>query len=237
MHRQYVKWHSPRLGREMEMLVFGHAGPALLVFPTSMGRYFEYEDRGMISANWHQYESGQLQAFCVDSVDGESFYNRRAHPGHRIWRHTEYDRYLSDEVIPFIRQVNHSGHLAVAGCSFGAYHAANFALKHPGQVTGLVAMSGSFDIHQFLNGFYNDHCYFNNPVDFIPNLTDNWFLERYRGMKLVLAAGEHDICLGETRRFSDILNSKGIGHTLDVWGHNAYHDWPWWQQMAAKYFG
>jgi len=32
----------------MELLVFGHAGVPMIVFPTSMGRFFEYSDRGMI---------------------------------------------------------------------------------------------------------------------------------------------------------------------------------------------
>ena len=27
MNREYRKWQSVRLGREMELLVFGHAGP------------------------------------------------------------------------------------------------------------------------------------------------------------------------------------------------------------------
>ena len=31
----------------MELLVFGHAGMPVLIFPTSQGKYFEYEDRGM----------------------------------------------------------------------------------------------------------------------------------------------------------------------------------------------
>ena len=34
----------------MEALVFGDGGSPLVVFPTSMGKFFEYEDRGMIGA-------------------------------------------------------------------------------------------------------------------------------------------------------------------------------------------
>ena len=43
MNREYHKWYSPHLGREMEFLLFGHAGRPILVFPTSMGRYFQNE--------------------------------------------------------------------------------------------------------------------------------------------------------------------------------------------------
>ena len=64
----------------MEMLIFGHGGMPLLVFPTSMGRFFEYEDRGMIALHRQQYEHGAMQAFCPDSVDSESWYNKCATP-------------------------------------------------------------------------------------------------------------------------------------------------------------
>src|SRR5579864_5468998 len=102
MNREYHKWFSPSLNREMELLVFGHAGKPVIVFPTSMGRFFDYENRRMIDMRHEKYESGELQAFCVDSVDSESWYNKSAHPAQRAARHFDYDRYLVNEVIPFI---------------------------------------------------------------------------------------------------------------------------------------
>jgi esterase/lipase superfamily enzyme len=236
MHREYVKWYSPSLGREMEMLVFGHAGLPMLVFPTSMGRFFEYEDRGMIGALHDRLEGGRLQVFCVDSVDLESWYNKRAHPGYRAYRHSQYDDYLSREVIAFIHSRNASPELVAHGCSFGGYHAVNFAFRHPDQATGAVSMGGAFDIHQFVHGYWDEHCYFNCPTAYVPNLSDDWYLSRIRRMKIVLAAGEWDICLGENTSFSGILHSKSIPHWLDIWGDQTKHDWPWWHRMAAKYF-
>src|SRR5689334_16230291 len=100
MNREYHKWYSPALGRDMELLIFGHGGSPLLVFPTSMGRFFDYENRGMIDAVRDKYERGELQAFCVDSVDSESWYNKAVHPRERALRHLQYDRYIVDEVIP-----------------------------------------------------------------------------------------------------------------------------------------
>src|SRR5713101_6302295 len=50
MNREYNKQYSHELGRDMESLVFGHAGQPIVVFPTSRGRFFEYEDAGMIGA-------------------------------------------------------------------------------------------------------------------------------------------------------------------------------------------
>ena len=61
MNREYHKAYSQELHREMEALVFGHAGTPLLVFPTSMGKFFEYEDRGMIGVLAPKIERGELQ--------------------------------------------------------------------------------------------------------------------------------------------------------------------------------
>jgi esterase/lipase superfamily enzyme len=168
MHREYRKNYSHELQRDMEALVFGHAGQPILVFPTSMGRFFQYEDSGMIRALAGKIDAGQLQVFCVDSVDGESWYNKAVHPGARIWRHVQYERYLLHEFLPFLKWKNWAPRIVVTGCSFGGYHALNFSMKHPDLVSACVTMSGAFDIKNFLDGYYDDNCYFNNPPDYLP---------------------------------------------------------------------
>ena len=129
MNREYHKAYSQELHREMEALVFGHAGIPLLVFPTSMGRFFEYEDRGMIGVLAAKISNGELQVFCPDAVDTESWYNKSVHPKVRVLRHLQYERYILHEFLPFIRWKNQAPGLAMTGCSFGAYHAAEFFPK------------------------------------------------------------------------------------------------------------
>jgi esterase/lipase superfamily enzyme len=235
MNREYHKWYSPALQRDMELLVFGNSGLPVLVFPTSMGRFYDYEDRGMIRAIGDRYEFGRLQAFCVDSVDNESWYNRSIRPKYRALRHNDYDRYLVEEVVAFIRSRNQWPGLMTTGCSFGGYHTMNFALRHPDIVTSAVSMSGAFDIHQFINSYYDENCYFNCPPDYLPNLADNWFLEHIRKQRLVLATGENDICLRANIELGAIMNRKNIPNWLDIWGDGAVHDWPWWERMAVKF--
>ena len=58
MNREYHKWWSPRLNRDMELLVFGHAGAKVLVFPTRDGRFFEYEDMRMTEVLRPKIEAG-----------------------------------------------------------------------------------------------------------------------------------------------------------------------------------
>ena len=236
MNREYLKGYSRELNREMELLVFGHSGMPLLVFPTSMGRFFEYEDRGMIGAVAPKIDRGELQVFCPDAVELESWYNKGVHPRVRVMRHLQYERYLLHELLPYLRSRNKSPSLTVTGCSFGGYHAINFALKHPDVVTHSVPMSGAYDIHQFLDGYYDDDCYFNCPPDYLPNTNDDWFLSRYRQMKFILATADWDMCLDQNVKLGKIMESKGIPHWLDIWGDHSQHDWPLWLRMAGKYF-
>ena len=63
MKREYLTWRSSRLGREMELLIFGHGGLPVLAFPTSGGRFFEFEDQGMIAAVADRIDGGGLQIF------------------------------------------------------------------------------------------------------------------------------------------------------------------------------
>jgi esterase/lipase superfamily enzyme len=235
MKREYHKWFSPSLGRDMELLIFGHCGVPALVFPTSQGRFYEFEDRGMVNAVAGELEHGRLQLFCVDSVDAESWYNRAVPPRWRIARHMQYEQYLMNEVVPLIRQGNHTQNLVSIGTSFGGYHALNIALRHPDVFTGTLSMGGAFDPSNFLSGYYDDDCYFNIPPHYLPNIGDQWYLDRYRHNTYVLATGVHDQCWNDNERMAQIFRNKSISCRLDVWGDDTGHDWPWWQRMLQTY--
>ena len=237
MNREFHKWYSPRLNRDMEMLVFGHAGTPTIVFPTSQGRFYEYEDRGMVGALWNKIEDGWLQLYCVDSVDSESWYNRRVHPRQRVERHLTYESYLLDEVVPLIKTKNPRLDLAVTGCSFGGYHAVNFALRHPDVVSYCYSMSGAFDIKQFMDGYYDQDVYFNSPHDYLIQMGDLWFLGYYAKNWYLLATGNHDFCWNDNEKLAWAMREKQMNHRLDVWQDGTGHDWPWWQRMAAQYLG
>ena len=200
MTRDYHRWYSRSLGRDMELLVFGHAGPPVVVFPTSMGAFFEFEDRGMVEALRDKLDGGRLQLFCVSSVDGgELVRARRADPRQRVERHLQYESYILGDVVPLIRQVNGAPGIGVTGCSFGAYHAMAMALRHPYVFTSCVTISGAFDISQFLDGWSDRDAYLLNPPWFLPALDDAYYLDQYRRNKFVLATGEWDICRAPTR--------------------------------------
>lgn len=234
--RSYQRWFSPSLQRTMEMLVFGHGGARVIIFPTSRGRFFEWEDRGMIAALSQHLREGWVQLFCVDSVDEESWYCDWAHPSGRAARHAAYDAYLRDEVLPFSTSINDTPFAITAGASFGGYHAATFGLRHPQLVQRIVALSGLYDIRRFVGGYYDETVYRFNPVDFIPNEHDAERMTALQRQDIILATGRDDPLMESARRLSAALWHKGIGNALREWDGWA-HDWPCWQHMITHYIG
>lgn len=230
MKEEYIKWYSPNIGRDTEMLVFGHAGYPIIVFPTSMGRYYQNKDFKLIeSVHWF-VEHGLIKIYCPDSIDGDSWYNKNIHPADRVRTHAGYDRMILEEVVSRARNETQSPKVAMAGCSFGAYHATTFAFRYPELVGYLFNMGGAFDIRMQLNGYYDDSVYYYNPIDFIANL----YHPALFAMGIVLGVGEHDFCRRYNEHMSDLLHAKGIQHWLDI-RPGGVHDWPVWRDMFPHY--
>jgi len=230
LKEDYHKWYSPTLNKDIEMLVFGHAGYPVILFPTTMGRFYECKNMQLIaSAKWF-LEEGLVQIYCPDSINELSWYDKNIHPADRVKNHIWYDKFIMDEVVNPICNEKGMQKLAIAGVSFGGYHAANFAFKHPERVSHMFSLSGSFDIKSFLDGYYDDNVFYNNPVDFLPgsNHPDLW------KMNIVLGTSDWDICLEANQNLAKILTDKNIPFWFDErkW---AEHDWPIWRQMFPHY--
>lgn len=241
MHREYHRWYSQALGREIELLVFGHAGTRVLAFPTRCGRYYDYEDFGTLEGARERIEAGHLQFYCVDSVDAESFYCNWCSPAERIRRHTLYERYLVEEVLPFTERKNPFTPLISLGCSLGAYHAVNLAFRHPQRFVKAVGLSGRYDLTvampdfaPLLGGYYDDTVYFHMPSHYVPNLTDSEPLESLRRLHICLVVGKDDPFRPNNEHLSGHLWAKGIGHEFHLWegrAHRPQH----WREMVRLY--
>jgi esterase/lipase superfamily enzyme len=230
MQRDYRREYSRCLGREMELLRFGSGGKPLLVFPTSQGRFYQWEDFGMVGALGDWIEAGTLQLICVDSVDSESWYARDRSPAERVARHIQYEQYLMDEVIPRVPD-----RPITCGASFGALHAVLLAARHPTRIAGFIAMSGAFDTSRWLDGYGDDNAYFTNLMAFLPGLTDEAYLGPLRSMHPeVVATGQEDPNVGDSVKLASLLRDKGVDVRLDLWPGWA-HDWPYWKDMMRRY--
>lgn len=236
MLREYHKWHSPILNREMELLVFGHAGAKVIIFPTSTGRFFDWENRGMINTLQRHIDNGWIQVFCVDSVDTESWYNHGVDATTRAARHLQYQDYIVNEVLPFARSKNDNPYTIAAGASFGGYHSVSIALRYPEAFNRVIGMSGLYDVRRWTNGDYNDLIHQANPQEYVRCLDDQPKLERIRQIDWIIPIGHEDPCFDTNQGISEAMWSKGVWHAFRIWDGNA-HDWPYWQDMILTYIG
>lgn len=239
MRREIHKWWSPNLNKEMEIVVYGHYGYALLMFPTAAADYLEYERFQLIDSIAPFINDGKLKAFSVNSINSESWLNSNMHPSHKAIRHQQYNQYITEEVTPFIRQLGSSSvPIVTTGASLGALHAANIFLRNPYIFAGTIAMSGNYDLKSYTDGYYDDNCYFNSPVDYLPRWNDENILNMLRHKSIIIASGQGSYEDPDaSRKLSDILNAKGIQHWLDLWGHDMPHDWPTWRDMLPYFLG
>ena len=239
--RAYHQWNSPRLNRTMELLVFGDRGARVIVFPTRDGRFFDYENWGMVGALREKIEQGYIQLICVDSNDRFSLYADWMNPADRMERHEAYESYILHEILPFTETSNPGSFLIAHGCSLGAYHAVNIAFRHPHLFGKVVALSGRYDLtvntgsfRDLFDGHNDDRIYYNNPSYFVPNIEDPVLLEQLRRLQIHLAIGDEDAFYQNNREFSLVLSEKGIPHQLDVWPGEAHRP-RFWRQMVMRH--
>ncbi len=218
--------------------MYGHYGFALLLLPTAAADYLEYERFHLIDAISRPINEGKVKVFSINSINSESWLNPHMHPRHKAIRHQQFNEYVFNEVVPFIRNMtSQETSLITAGASFGALHAANLFFRRPDLINGVIAMSGDYDLSSYTKGYHDQDVYFNSPMQYLPNLNDEHLLSRIRQsghIHIVTGSGdwEHPEA---SRRFSGVLNAKGIPHELDVWGQDIPHDWPTWRKMLPYY--
>lgn len=243
MQRRYEKIYSPAIGRDMEVLAFGHYGAPVIAFPSGAGSFFDFENNGMIEALRPMIEEGRIKVYCPPSMDSDSWLS----PGHELyWKeinHNKYQDFILSNLVEAIRFDCRSSDIKIGltGCSLGAYHAANFALKFPNIFDYALCMSGRYDLERIL-GFPTSSMdvYFNNPLAYSSNLFGEVLdMIRYQTY-LVLVCGQgawENKCLEESHRLSTILGEKSIPHELDVWGDDVEHHWYWWRKQVVHHIG
>ena len=241
MQTHYEKWYSPSLGRDMELKVYGRGGKAVLYIPCQDGRFFDFENFGMAGA-WSPFlETGQATVFSVDTVDAETWSDKGGDARGRIRRHEAWIRYLTEEVVPYIRSFcgdrQGGGGILAFGCSLGAMHAANLYFRFPGIFDELLALSGVYDAAYGFGGYMDELVYLNSPVHYLSNMSeDHPYLPLYRAHRAVICVGQGPWELtDDTRTLHRVLVEKGIPAWVDYWGFDVAHDWPWWFRQVSYF--
>jgi esterase/lipase superfamily enzyme len=241
MNIEYHNDWSHNLQQHMEFKVYGHAGKPVLVFPAQGGRFFDFENFGMIDAVSWFIDEGHYQFFTADSIDNQSWSNGWAHPADRARRHEDYDRYITNELVPSIRhRVGEDATLLTTGVSMGGYHSANFFFRHPDIFDSLISLSGLFQLNMFTGGYMDENVYFNSPLHYLCNMEDPWYLERYRRSRIIICAGQgawEDEMVHDVNEMRRVLEQKNIPAWIDLWGADVNHDWPWWRKQLPYFLG
>ncbi|HEY0679894.1 MAG TPA: alpha/beta hydrolase-fold protein [Chitinophagaceae bacterium] len=238
MERHLFGWHSPSLNKEMPIVTYGHYGFALLLVPTAAADYLEYERFQLIDSLSHFIDSGKLKVYSINSINNESWLNNNMDPRDKVIRHNQFNDYVYNEVIPYIRTTSsHETPIIVSGASFGALHSANLFLRRPDLINGCIAMSGVYNLMEYTKGYYDEDVYFNSPMHYMPNLTDHNILEQIRRSQhihIFSGSGPYEDP-NSSREFASILYNKGIWYELDIWGQEWAHDWPTWRAVLPHY--
>jgi esterase/lipase superfamily enzyme len=188
-------------------------------------------------------EAGRAKLYCVDSHDEASWSNAAAPLEERARAHGRYEAWILEQVVPWIHgDCGGTPEIVTTGCSLGAYHAANFALKRADLFPVALCLSGSYDPAGWPHGWgeRGEQTYFNSPVDYVANLHGD-HLEWLRGrVSLLLVCGQgrwEDTtgALPSTLLLAERLADKGIRHELDLWGHDVAHAWPSWRAQIAHH--
>lgn len=234
MDRIIDGWHSPALNKHMDIVTYGHYGFSLLLLPTAAADYLEYERFQLIHEIAPFIDAGKVKVFSINSINSESWLHPTMLPHHKAIRQGQFNHYVYSEVVPYIKsKTSFDTPIFVAGASLGALHSVNLFFKRPDLLNGVIAMSGDYDLSTYTKGFWNDDVYFNSPQHYVPNIHDYHTLEALKGSHHIhLYAGSGDYEAPDaTRRFSEVLWSKGIWHDIDIWGNDMKHDWPTWRKM------
>jgi esterase/lipase superfamily enzyme len=240
MDRRHVELWSPAIGANGSVIAYGHWGRPVLAFPSQQGPAWQYEERGMVDALAPLLEGGRLKLYAVDSFDSGSWYREDLPLEERARQHGRYEDWILNQVVPFIQGDSHAHELVVTGVSFGAYHAANFALRHAHLFPLAICQSGVYDVSVVAGGERGDAVYFNNPADYVRHLHGDHLDWLRSQLTLVLVAGQGQWedttgALESTRQLAGLLAEKGVPHELDVWGHEWPHDWPSWRAQIAHH--
>ena len=241
MEKHYHKHYSYALGRDMECMVYGHAGRPVLFIPCQAGRFMDFEAFHMDDVFRPWIDAGKLMVFSIDTIDSETWSNKGGDPYWRARRHEQWIDYITCELVPFIRETVNwrngwTGYPGIMtfGCSLGATHAANLYFRRPDLFDRVLALSGIYTAEFGWGDYMDEVVYQNSPVHYLANMpADHPYVWHYNQHKGVICVGQGAWEQTDTTfRIREICNQKGINLWVDAWGYDVNHDWPWWHKQV-----
>lgn len=239
MKRSVYKLKSKSLGQEANLIVYGEGGYPVVAFQTQDQKASELEDEGMVDALAEFIDGKQIQLFSVDNFDEQSWSLLNGDNEARAARQEDYFRFVTDELIPRVHELNASNLRPIAfGCSMGAVHAAIALFRRPDLFQGCMALSGIYHSGYFFGDWMNSTLYDNDVLAFLPNMPlDHPYVSLYRNRSLLFCCGQGEDAqfANDERRMDAELNRLGVDHWCDYWGADVTHDWYWWKKQMSYF--
>ena len=245
MYTEYYKEYSYNLDRDMEFKVYGHAGIPFIVFPCQNGKFYDFENEGMVDTVANFIEEGRMQLFSIQSIDDECWSGWWDQHDRIMW-HEQWFKYVTDEFVPMMYKIHNTlanedyqGPIYLTGASMGGYYCVNFLLRRPDIFKGCLSLSGLFHAGYFFPNYNDETIYYNSPVDYLPNMgEDNPLVDMYRQCDINVCCGQgawEDEAKVDARIMADQFDRLHVPANIDLWGYDVVHDWPWWR-IQFPYF-
>ena len=234
-----TRWHSERLGQEVQVVRWGTFGTPVLLFPTAGGDAEEIERFHMIDALEPLLEAGRIKVYSCDSVAGQALARGRGHAAHQRWLiRTSSTQFVRHEVVPAIRTDCRAPDIEIiaAGASIGAFHALAVLCRYPDVFTHAIAHERHLRPRALPRRAEPPttstrrrrctSCPALNGAD----------LERLR-TRFVAARLGRGARRGHRRVLATPRTCSAERHPQPrrPWGQDWHHDWPTWRRMLPQY--
>jgi len=237
--KDVFRWYSPHVEQNIQLVRWGHMGTPVLLFPTAGGDAEEVERFHLIGAVQPLIDAGRIKVYSTDSVAGKAWISKQHSAEFCSFLQNRFDAMIYREIVPAIRHDCQSPDIEIiaTGASIGAFNAVATVCRHPDAFKMAIAMSGTYDLSNYLEGRFIQDFYFASPLHFLPGL-EGPMLDRLRKRMIIMPSGEGDYeDIGESWRMAAVLGAKGIPNRVDSWGPEWRHDWGTWRAMLPKYLG
>ncbi|WP_058271123.1 alpha/beta hydrolase-fold protein [Olsenella massiliensis] len=228
--------HATAANRDLDVVVYGRSGRQVLAFPEGDSSCMSWENNGLVDALSGLVDEGLVQLVCFDSLDDEAWHARGAVGSYRLENVQAFLSFVERDLPAVLASL--SGETAptppiAAGVGIGALNATLAVLRRPQDFSGLVALSGTYDVSRLLGQELDEDWRLLSPLDIVAGLTPRKKATRLlRELPLAFVCGQEpsETGLDTQRELEELLTSKGVAATFEYWGYDVSHDWYWWRE-------
>ena len=235
--KDVFRWYSPHVEQDIQLVRWGHMGTPVMLFPTAGGDAEEVERFHLIGALKALIDAGRIKVYSTDSIAGKAWISKQHSAEFCSYLQNMFDALIYREIVPAIRHDCYSPDIEIiaTGASIGAFNAVATICRHPDAFNLAIAMSGTSDLSNYLEGRFIQDFYFASPLHFLPGLQGS-LLDQLRKRLILMPSGEGDYeDIGESWRMASVLGARGIPNRVDSWGPEWQHNWVTWRAMLPKY--